>query len=176
MHHATSCNLHIIDGSETYNLTKALEQKLQRAQKDIERIMIGLTWRDRKRASWIMEQTKVEDILTTIKRKRWTWAGYIIQLTYNRWTASNHWVTAGGYWYGLLITQSVHKLTRVGCLMANRRSKALCQPSIELLMRSKSCKTLLWTFQSFWEKAGCLLRLCYTFPIHIVLKYSKTSM
>ena len=31
------------------------------------RIMFGITWRDRKRASWAREQTKVEYILTTIK-------------------------------------------------------------------------------------------------------------
>lgn len=31
--------------------------------------MFGISWRDNKQASWIREQTKVEDILTKIKRK-----------------------------------------------------------------------------------------------------------
>ena len=38
-------------------------------KRGMERIMFGISWRDRKRASWIREQTKVEDILTTIKIK-----------------------------------------------------------------------------------------------------------
>ena len=41
--------------------------------------MLGITWRDRKRVSWIMEQTKVEDILTTIEIKKWTWAGHVMR-------------------------------------------------------------------------------------------------
>ncbi len=35
--------------------------------------MLGIKWRDRKRALWIREQTKVEDILMTIKNKKWPW-------------------------------------------------------------------------------------------------------
>ena len=73
-------------GSETWSLTKVLERKLQSAQRGMERIMFGITWRDKKRASWIREQTKVEDILTTIKRKKWTWARHIMRRTDNRWT------------------------------------------------------------------------------------------
>ena len=48
--------------------------------------MFGITWRDRKRASWIREQTKVEDMLSTIKKKMWTWAGHVMRQTDNRWT------------------------------------------------------------------------------------------
>ncbi len=48
--------------------------------------MLGITWRDRKRASWIREQMKVEDILMTIKNKKWTWAGHITRRRDNRWT------------------------------------------------------------------------------------------
>ncbi len=40
----------------------------------MERKMLGLTWRGRKRATWIREQIKVEDILKTIKMKKWSWA------------------------------------------------------------------------------------------------------
>ena len=31
--------------------------------------MLDIPWRDLERASWIREQTKVEDILSTLKRK-----------------------------------------------------------------------------------------------------------
>ncbi len=46
-------------GSETWGLTKDLERKLRSAQRAMERRMMGITWRHRKRASWIREQTKV---------------------------------------------------------------------------------------------------------------------
>ncbi len=59
-------------GSDTWLLTKELERNLRRAPRGMERRMVGITWRDRKRASWIREQTKVEDILMTIKNKKWT--------------------------------------------------------------------------------------------------------
>ncbi len=52
----------------------------------MERKIPGVTWRDRKRATWIREQTKAEDIFTTIKMKKWSWAGHIMRRTGNRWT------------------------------------------------------------------------------------------
>ncbi len=73
-------------GSETWRLTKQLERKLRSAQRGMERRMLGITWRDKKRASWIREQTKVEDILMTIKNKKWTRAGHIMRRLDNRWT------------------------------------------------------------------------------------------
>ncbi len=48
--------------------------------------MLGLKWRDKKQASWIREQTKVEDILMTIKNKKWTWAVHIMHRCDDRWT------------------------------------------------------------------------------------------
>ncbi len=81
------CTLPVLTyGSETWRLTKELERKLRSAQRGMERRMLGITWRDRKRASWIREQTKVEDILKTIKNKKWTWAGHIMRRRDNRWT------------------------------------------------------------------------------------------
>ncbi len=56
-----------------------LERKLRSAQRGMERRMLGITWRDRKRAPWIREHTKVEDILVTIKNKKWTWAGHVMR-------------------------------------------------------------------------------------------------
>ena len=55
-------------------------------QRGLERIMFGVTLRYRKRASWISVQTKVEDILTTSKKKKWTWIGHVMRQTHNRWT------------------------------------------------------------------------------------------
>ena len=73
-------------GSETWSLTKAMERKLVSTQRAMERIMMGITLKDRKRATWIRMQTKVEDILATIKKKKWTWAGHVMRRSDNRWT------------------------------------------------------------------------------------------
>ncbi len=47
--------------------------------------MLGRTWRYRKRAAWIRQQTKVEDILVRNKKKKWTWAGHVMRRRDNRW-------------------------------------------------------------------------------------------
>ncbi len=66
-------------GSETWLLTKGFERKLRSAQREMERSMLGITRRDNKQAPWIREQTKVEDILMTVKNKKWTWAGHVMR-------------------------------------------------------------------------------------------------
>ncbi len=38
-------------GAETWRLNKELERKLKNAQRGMERKMLGITWRDKKRAS-----------------------------------------------------------------------------------------------------------------------------
>ncbi len=73
-------------GSQTWRLTKELKRKLRIAQRRMERRMLGITWRDKKRASWIRQQTKVEDIQMTIKKKKWTWAEHVMRKCDNRWT------------------------------------------------------------------------------------------
>ncbi len=73
-------------GSETWHLTKKQGEKLRSAQGALERKMLGIMWRDRKRAIWIRKHTKVEDILMTINKKKWVWAGHIMRRTDNRWT------------------------------------------------------------------------------------------
>ncbi len=76
----------LTNGSETCRLTKELERKLRRAQRGMERRMLGITLRDWKRESWIREQTKVEDILMTIKKEKGTLAGHIMRRLDNIWT------------------------------------------------------------------------------------------
>ena len=56
---------------------------MQRAH---ERTMLNITWRDHKTAEWIREQTKLRDILETIRKAKWTWAGHLTRRTDNRWT------------------------------------------------------------------------------------------
>ena len=74
-----------------------MERKLISTQRAMERIMMGISLRDRKRATWIREQTKVEDIMSTIKKKKWTWAGHVMRRDDNRWTVRlTEWIPRDG--------------------------------------------------------------------------------
>ena len=73
-------------GCETWKLTKALVNKLRVAQRAMERAMLGITLRDKKRTTWIREQTKVRDIIEIIKEQKWRWAGHIARREDDRWT------------------------------------------------------------------------------------------
>ena len=72
--------------SETRNFMKQQTLKLRTMQRAHERIMLNITWRDRKTAQWIREKTKVRDILETISKLKWNWAGHVARRTDNRWT------------------------------------------------------------------------------------------
>ena len=67
---------------------------MQRAH---ERIMLGITWRDRKTAEWVRQKTKVKDILETIRKLKWNWAGHVARMTDNRWTSRTTFWTPRGY-------------------------------------------------------------------------------
>ena len=81
---------------ETWNLTKIQTMKLRSMQRAHERIMLNIAWRDHKTAEWIREQTKLRDILETISKAKWTWAGHLTRRTDNRWTTKlNFWQPRG---------------------------------------------------------------------------------
>ncbi len=75
-------------GADTWRRIKGLERKLISAEKGNERKMLGITWSDRKRASLIKEQAKLEHILLTVKKRKWAWAGHVMRRTDNRWTTN----------------------------------------------------------------------------------------
>jgi len=58
-------------GAETWNRTKKMALKLRTMQRAHERIMLNITWRDRKTAKWIREKTGVRDILEDIAKLKW---------------------------------------------------------------------------------------------------------
>ena len=60
----------------------------------MKKIMLGIIWRDKKRASWIRKQIKV-DILTTMTRKNCTWAGQVMHQTDIIWTVGE-WQSRNG--------------------------------------------------------------------------------
>lgn len=72
---------------ETWTLKTSNIQRLQTTQRSIERYMMNLTIRDKKRCEWIRSQTKVRDVVETIKRSKWKWAGHLARLKDDRWTS-----------------------------------------------------------------------------------------
>ena len=73
-------------GCETWILKKEIIRKLQVTQKSMERCMLGITKRDRKRIEWIRQKTQVIDIIHRIKSLKWQWAGHLARRTDNRWS------------------------------------------------------------------------------------------
>ena len=59
------------------------KNKLAAAQKQMERSMLNITYRDRKTNIWAREKTQVTDVIEQVKRRKWTWAGHVtrIQIT-----------------------------------------------------------------------------------------------
>ena len=51
-------------------------KKLRTMQGAHERIMLKITWRDLT-AQWIREKTKVRDIMETLSKLKWNWAGHM---------------------------------------------------------------------------------------------------
>ncbi len=75
-------------GLEAWRLAMELVRKLRSFQRVNERRMLGITWTDKKRASLVTEQTKVQGILMIIKKKKWTWAGHVMRRRDNRSTTT----------------------------------------------------------------------------------------
>ena len=73
-------------GSETWTLTAALENKLRVAQRKMERSILGISLIDKKTNKWIRDQTRVKDVIETVKRIKWRWAGHVARMQDNRWT------------------------------------------------------------------------------------------
>ena len=83
-------------GAESWTLTAKMERKLAAAQHNMERSILNITYKDRKTNKWIREQTQVQDILETIKIRKWTWAGHISRRQDNRWSSRlTHWTPYG---------------------------------------------------------------------------------
>ena len=76
----------MVYGSETWTLKKAHMELLSVAQREMERIILGITLRDHKRNTWIRHRTGVNDIIDVIKTGIHGWEGNIARLKDNRWT------------------------------------------------------------------------------------------
>ena len=72
-------------GAETWTLTKQAQNKFAAAQTKMERSMLNITYKDRKTNIWVRERTKVIDIINTVRKMKWSWAGNINRLKDDRW-------------------------------------------------------------------------------------------
>lgn len=72
--------------AETWPLTKELMDKIGKAERRMERALLGIRLKDKIRNSDIRKNTQFEDIVSRIARNKWNWAGHIARLTDGRWT------------------------------------------------------------------------------------------
>ena len=68
-------------GCETRALNNAMMDTLAVAQRQMERTMLGITLRDRKRNTWIRQETGVSDIIKAIRKAKHRWAGQTARLS-----------------------------------------------------------------------------------------------
>lgn len=73
-------------GCQTWALTKRLRDRLQVTQRNMERTMLGIKRIDRRTNEWIRSNTKVRDVMETVKDLKWKWAGHVARISDNRWT------------------------------------------------------------------------------------------
>ena len=74
-------------GAETWTLTNQAQNKRAAAQIKMERSILNITYKDRKNNIWVSGRTKVIDIINTVRKMKWTWAGHINRLKDDRWTS-----------------------------------------------------------------------------------------
>ena len=74
-------------GAETWTLTKQAQNKLAAAQTKMERSMLNITYKDRRTNIWVRGRTKLIDIIYTVRKMKWSWAGHINRLKDDRWTS-----------------------------------------------------------------------------------------
>ena len=73
-------------GCQTWTLTKQLANKIETAQRAMERRMLNIKLQDRIPCKEIRAKTKIKDILQFILEQKWKWAGHVARYTDNRWT------------------------------------------------------------------------------------------
>ena len=49
--------------------------------------MLNITYKDRRTNIWVRERTKLIDIIYTVRKMKWSWAGHINRLKDDRWTS-----------------------------------------------------------------------------------------
>ena len=83
-------------GCETWSLSNTQLEKLVTTQRKIERIMIGVTLKDRKSTNWVRKQSGVTDIIRNIRENKHKWSCHVARRHDNRWTIRvTKWISRG---------------------------------------------------------------------------------
>ena len=81
---------------ETWSLTNTQLEKMVTTQRKMERIMIGVTLKDRKSTNRIWKQICVTDIIMKIRESRHRWAKHVARIRDNRLTIRvTEWIRCG---------------------------------------------------------------------------------
>ncbi|KAG6941071.1 hypothetical protein G0U57_007169, partial [Chelydra serpentina] len=75
-------------GSETWSLTKIEEHQLSVTQRAMERTLLGISLRDHIPNETIRQQSGVRDVVVESRLSKMRWAGHVVRLSDNRWTAA----------------------------------------------------------------------------------------
>ena len=71
--------------SETWVMTRRLENRLAVAQRRWERSMLGVSLLDRRTNEWVRERTGLRDVVRFSRERRWRWAARVADMDHRRW-------------------------------------------------------------------------------------------
>ena len=71
-------------GAETWTLTKQAQNKLTAAHTKMERSMLNITYKDSKTNIWVRESSAGIDVISNVRKMKWSWAGHIDRLKHDR--------------------------------------------------------------------------------------------
>ena len=80
----------MIYGAETCALTiqaknANIRSLLGAAHTNMERIMLNILYRVRRKIIWVREKTMVTDVVEQVRRRKWKWAGHVSRIRGSRW-------------------------------------------------------------------------------------------
>lgn len=73
-------------GSQTWIFNNNINNKLQVCQRAMERSILNIKRRDRKRNADIRKTTNIIDALEHCKQQKWRWAGHVARMSKQKWT------------------------------------------------------------------------------------------
>ncbi|KAJ2946424.1 hypothetical protein O0L34_g12464 [Tuta absoluta] len=71
---------------QTWSLTEKNANKISVCQRAMERSLLRLKLKDKKRNETIRQKTKVKDAIVHVRRLKWKWAGHLTRYKDGRWT------------------------------------------------------------------------------------------
>lgn len=82
-----SCILPVITyGLETMAITRKVAEQLKVTQRAMERVMLGITLRDKVRNRQLRDKTKITDVIERVASLKWRWIGHVARQDSERWT------------------------------------------------------------------------------------------